>query len=228
MKIEGKLIRGIFIERPNRFLGRVEVSGEEHLCYVPNPGRMVELLQPGVEVYLKEEQVSGRKTGYDLVLVRQSFLVSIDSRVPNRLTEEAIRLNLLPEFCGYDLVRAEYVHGDSRFDFLLAGGNRQMLLEVKSCTLVQEGRALFPDAPTQRGRRHLHTLVAALKQSFDAAVLLVIQRADAENFSPNDETDPGFGAALREAASSGVKIYAYSCQVTLEEMNFLRRIPVIL
>lgn len=228
MKIEGKLIRGIFIERHNRFLGRVEVSGGEHFCYVPNPGRMVELLQPGMEVYLKEEQVSGRKTGYDLVFVRQSFLVSIDSRVPNRLTEEAIRLRLLPEFGSYDLVRAEYIHGDSRFDFLLSSGNRPMLLEVKSCTLVQRGRALFPDAPTQRGRKHLHTLVAALEQGFDAAVLFVIQRADAEIFSPNDETDPEFGAALRDAASRGVNVYAYICQVTLEEIDFLRKVLVVL
>jgi len=228
MKIEGKILKGTFLERPNRFLGKVEVSGEKHLCYIPNPGRMLELLQLGVEVYLKEESLSGRKTEYDLVFVKQSSLVSIDSRVPNRLTEEAIRLSLLPEFRGYDLVRAEHTYGDSRLDFLLARGDRQMLLEVKSCTLVKGGRALFPDAPTQRGQRHLRTLIAALEQGFEAAVLFVVQRADGESFSSNDETDPEFGAALREAASRGVKIYAYSCQVTLEEIGLLNRILIIL
>jgi sugar fermentation stimulation protein A len=226
MRIEGKIVKGIFIERPNRFLGKVEVERKEHFCYIPNPGRMVELLQPGVEIFLKEEPSSERKTEYDLVFVKQSSLISIDSRVPNRLTEEAIRLSLLPEFRGYDLVRAEYTHGDSRFDFLLSHGGRRMLLEVKSCTLVRGGRALFPDAPTQRGRRHLHTLIAALKQGFEAAVLFVIQRADAEIFSSNDETDPEFGAALREADSRGVKIYAYNCQVTLEEIGLLSRVAI--
>jgi len=228
MKIGGNLQRGIFIERLNRFLGEAEVSGKRHLCYIPNPGRMVELLEPGLEVYLKEKPTSGRKTGYSLVLVKQRLLISIDSTVPNRLAEEAIQLRLLPEFSDYDIVRAEHTYGDCRFDFLLSHGNRRMLLEVKSCTLVQGGRALFPDAPTQRGRRHLHTLIAALEQGLEAAVLFVVQRADAESFSPNNETDPEFGVALREAVSKGVKTYAYNCRVTPEEMNFLRRIPATL
>jgi len=228
MKIEGKLLKAAFLERPNRFLGKVEVSGKEHFCYIPNPGRMVELLQPGVEVYLKEEAAPGRKTEYDLVFVKQNLLVSIDSRVPNRLTEEAIQMRLLPEFSDYGLVRAENVYKGSRLDFLLSHGDRRMLLEVKSCTLVREGRALFPDAPTQRGRRHLHTLIAALEQGFETAVLFVVQRADAETFSPNDETDPEFGMALREATSSGVRIYAYNCRVALEKISLLNRIPVVL
>ena len=228
MKIEGRLLKGTFIERLNRFLGKVEVAGNDLFCYIPNPGRIVELLRLGVEVYLREEQVSGRKTGYDLIFVKHSHLISIESRVPNRLVEEAVLLGLLPEFSGYDLVRAEYTYGDSRFDFLLSHGDRRMLLEVKSCTLVRGGRALFPDAPTQRGQRHLRTFMSALEQGFDAAILLVVQRSDADSFSPNDETDPGFGAALREAASRGVKVYAHGCRVTLEEIGFINRVPVIL
>ena len=228
MRFRGRILKGVFLERLNRFLGRVEVSGREALCYIPNPGRMVELLGSGVEVYLREEHGPGRKTGYDLLLVRRGVLVSIDSRAPNRLVEEAIQAGLLPEFQGYDIIRAEYTYRGSRVDFLLSQGERRMLLEVKSCTLVEDGRALFPDAPTLRGRRHLHTLISALEQGLEASILFVVQRPDAEGFSPNDETDPEFGAALREAASKGVRIYAYKCQVTLDGMWFLGQVPVIL
>jgi len=228
MRIEGELLKGTFIERPNRFLGKVKAEGKEHFCYIPNPGRMVELLQPGVEVYLRKKQVVARKTGYDVVFVKQNLLVSIDSHVPNRLTEEAIRQRLLPEFDGYDLVSSEYIYEDSRFDFLLSHEDRRMLLEVKSCTLVRGSRALFPDAPTQRGQRHLRTFMSALEQAFEATVLFVVQRADAGSFSPNDDTDPEFGKVLREAASRGVRVYAYNCRVTFEEINFMNRIPIFL
>ena len=152
MKIEGRLLQGTFIERLNRFLGKVEVAGNDQFCYIPNPGRMIELLQFGVGVYLKEEQASARRTGYDLIFVKQSHLISIDSRVPNRLVEEAIPLGLLPEFSGYDLANAEYTYGDSRFDFLLSCRDLRMLLEVKSCTLVRGGRALFQTPQLSGGR----------------------------------------------------------------------------
>lgn len=228
MRFGGRILKGTFLDRPNRFLGRVETSGRERLCYIPNPGRMLELLQPGVEVYLREEPGLGRKTGCDLILVKRGVLVSIDSRAPNRLAEEAIRAGLLPQFSGYGLMRAEYPYEESRVDFLLSQGDRRMLLEVKSCTLVQGGRALFPDAPTQRGRKHLRTLIAALERGLEASFLFVVQRMDAEGFSPNDETDPDFGEVLREASSKGVKVCAYNCRVSLEEIRLLSRLPIVL
>jgi sugar fermentation stimulation protein A len=218
----------IFKARPNRFLGEVEIDGERALCFIPNPGRMKELLHPDAKVYVLEKTSEHRKTSLDLVLVDlDGLLVSIDSRVPNKVVAEAIKAGNLTEFIGMRIEKKETVFEDSRLDFGLSGKSVSMLLEVKSCTLVKEGGALFPDAPTERGRRHLHTLVRALDQG-RAAMLFLIQRSDAIAFGPNQETDPLFSDALREAAEDGVEVYAYSSKVTLQGVSIGGGLPVIL
>ena len=215
-----------FKMRLNRFLGEVETQGGRALCFIPNPGRMEELLRLDAKVYLLEMGSEHRKTRYDLVLVDSAgTLVSVDSRAPNRVVAEAIEGQRLPEFRGLRIRRREPVFEDSRLDFRLAGDSGSLLLEVKSCTLVEDETGLFPDAPTDRGRRHLNALVRALEAG-RAAVLFLIQRADADAFRPNGGTDPRFAEALREAAEQGVEVYAYNSNVTLRGVSVDRRVPV--
>lgn len=216
----------LFRERLNRFLGEVEIDGGRALCFIPNPGRMEELLRGGGRVYLLERPSERRKTRYDLVLVDLAgTLVSVDSRVPNRVVAEAIEEQRLPEFRGLRIERREPVFEDSRLDFLLSGGSGPLLLEVKSCTLVEDGVGLFPDAPTDRGRRHLRALMRARKAG-RAAVFFLIQRGDAGVFQPNGRTDPRFAETLREAAAGGVEVYAYNVNVSLRGVTIHRRVPV--
>ncbi|MFQ6013078.1 MAG: DNA/RNA nuclease SfsA [Thermoplasmata archaeon] len=202
-------MEAVFEERLNRFLVRVRRSGQSRLCHLPNPGRLRELLQPGARVLLRRRPRSRRKTGFDLVAVRQGEVwVSVDTRLPNQAVRGWLTQGALPEFRDYPVVRPEAPLGESRIDFLLRDG-RDCYLEVKSCTLVEDGIALFPDAPTVRGRRHVETLTAAVAEGLRAAVLFVVQRPDAATFRPRDETDPAFGEALRQARARGVEVYAY-------------------
>lgn len=156
MRFESPLVLAEFKARPNRFLGVVQVFNEQTLCFIPNPGRMEELLYPGAKVYLIEKNFEYRKTRYDLVIVDlEETMVSIDSRMPNRVIAEAIETDWLKEFDGMSIEKREHIYDNSRIDFLLRNGSNQLLLEVKSCTLVRGGIGLFPDAPTTRGSRHL-------------------------------------------------------------------------
>lgn len=226
MRFGGALVPASFKARLNRFLGEVDMDGGPALCFIPNPGRMEELLRIDAQVYLLERSSEHRKTRYDLVLVDlDGTLVSVDSRTPNRVVAEAIEARRLAEFRGLRIDKREPVFEDSRLDFRLADGSDSLLLEVKSCTLVEDGTGLFPDAPTERGSRHLHALVRALEAG-RAAVLFLIQRADATSFIPNERTDPLFADALREAATRGVEVYAYNSKVTFEGVSINRRVPV--
>ena len=229
IKIEGRTVRGVFLERPNRFLVLVKVGEKVLPSFLPNPGRMHELLVPGTRVILREVLKENRKTSYDLVGVfYEGQIVSVDSRVPNRLVLEALKNRDIEEFSEYDTVKPEYSYGHSRFDFFLSNDGEKCLLEVKSCTLVEDGVALFPDAVTLRGRRHVMDLAKALREGYRASVLCVIQRTDASLFAPNDETDPLFGQALREAAAKGVEVYAYAVEISSNfSQQFLSsRIPI--
>jgi len=227
MRFPGPLVPATFLDRPNRFLGNVQINGRHVQCFIPNPGRMKELLHHGAKVYLLERSSEKRKTGHDLVIVdHEGRLVSIDSMMPNRIVAEAIETGSIPEFHGLDVEKREYTCGDSRLDFLLRGETGQLLLEVKSCTLVRYGVGLFPDAPTARGSRHLMTLVGGLERG-RAAAFFLIQRADAECLEPNEEADPKFAANLREAHIRGVEVYAYTSEVTLEGVFLRERVPVI-
>lgn len=219
MLFNSKPLEGKLIERINRFLGIVDLKGNHVKSYIPNPGRMNELLYQGATVYLTENQGLLRKTNYDMVLVKTSnTLVSIDSRTPNIVVHEGIASKRMTEFKDFRVKRREPTFRDSRLDFLLENNGNKLLLEVKSCTLVEEGTALFPDAPTKRGLRHVNTLLKALT-SRRAAILIVIQREDAHVFRPHWEMDPEFSEGLRIADRQGVDVHAYSCEVTMKGVS---------
>lgn len=229
MKIEKPLVEGVFLWRDNRFRASVRVGDRVVAAHVPNSGRLTELFTPGRPVLLAEAEESKRLTKYDLLMVSlPGTLVSIDARLPNRLIEEAVISGRLEEFEGYTKVEREVRYGRSRLDLLLEGDDRRCWVETKSVTLAREGIGYFPDAVTSRGRRHLEELVELKGGRERAAILFVVQREDAKALSPYDESDPEFGAALREAVRSGVEAYAYSCCVSREEIAVRRRIPVLL
>ncbi len=226
MRFSGRLVPAVFQSRPNRFLGVVLVDGVETLCFIPNPGRMKELLYRGARVYLIPVQSESRKTQYNLTLVdHQGTLVSVDSNVPNRLVREAVDRGIIEPFKDFRVEKAEHTFGESRLDFLLESDSGKLLLEVKSCTLIRDGVALFPDAPTKRGSRHLLTLAKGLTQG-RSAVFFLIQRSDANSFRPNMETDPDFAANLKEANMKGVEVYAYSSRVDFDGVFLGSRVPI--
>ena len=213
------------IERSNRFLGIVELNGKKVKAFIPNPGRMHELMVPGTRVYVIPKEGDHRKTKFDLTLMEyNNTLVSIDSRLPNYMLKESIN-NGLDEFKGFHVDRAEPTFHDSRLDLKLTDGSNQVLLEAKSCTLVEDGIALFPDAPTKRGARHMNTLIKALEFG-RAAVCFVIQRNDAREWRPNAKMDPDFAEALRNAVKNGVEAYAYTCDINLETVSIMKRVSI--
>lgn len=224
-----KTVPAAFLSRPNRFIAVCRCQGEDVRVHVKNTGRCAELLLPGSEVWL-EPAVSGqRKTAYSLVAVqKRSRLINMDSQAPNRVAEEALKSGALclPGIGRADLVRRETVFGDSRFDFYLEGNGRRGFLEVKGVTLEEGGVCRFPDAPTERGVRHLHGLMEAKRQGYEAAVLFVIQMEDARYLLPNDATHPAFGEALRQAEKAGVAILARNCRVTPDSLTLWEPRPV--
>jgi len=227
IKIEGRTLRGVFQERPNRFLALVKVEDMILPSFLPNPGRMHELLTPGTEVILREVLKENRKTDYDLIGVfYNGQVVSVDSRVPNKLVLEALKNGDIEELSEYNVIKPEYGYGHSRFDFFLANGHQSCLLEVKSCTLVKDGVALFPDAETERGRKHVRDLVKAKKEGYRACMLFVVQRTDAHVFTPNDEIDLEFGKVLRDAAVEGVEVYAYYSEFVGNKINLKEKVKV--
>ena len=228
MKYDGELIQAKFKERPNRFLGVVELKGKATQCFIPNPGRMKELMIPDTKVYLVEKKGLHRKTDYDMKLVeKDGKLISVDSRLPNKIFAEAIMENKLEPFKEYSVTRTEPTFMESRLDFMLEKQDEQALIECKSCNLVEEGTALFPDAPTKRGQRHMNTLVMALTLG-RAGVVFIVQRDDAELFRPFKDRDPGFAGAIEKAVDEGVEIYAYTCNVDLQEIRIKDSIRVVL
>ena len=229
MIYDGEFIEGQFLERPNRFLSVVMVSGHKEFAHVPNPGRMKELLIPGVTVVLKKEDNPDRKTSYTLVMVyKNGVLVLLHTTLPNKLAATTIADGLLEEFRGYEVVRREVQYKNSRFDLLLSKDEKLCFVEVKSVSLVKGRTAMFPDAPTLRGTKHVHHLMDAMDDGYEAAILFLIQRHDADKFTTNDATDPKFAAALREAQNYGVKLCAYTCKVDIGRVEVHRQIEIIL
>lgn len=221
----GEILPAVFLSRPNRFIAHVLVEGEEVVCHVKNTGRCRELLRPEARVWLEKGTNPKRKTAYDLVTVEKGHrLVNMDAQAPNKIFGEwALQLE-----AGIRSVRPEVAFEDSRLDFLLETEQGRHYVEVKGVTLEEGGHVFFPDAPTERGVRHLHTLMRAVEHGHRATVFFVVQMADVLDFSPNDSTDPAFGQALRQAAAAGVQVLAFTCQVTPEEVTMDRQIPVIL
>ena len=225
MKYSG-LVKGVFRKRDNRFRATVSVDGLDTWAHVPNSGRLGELFTPGRPVWLTPAGSPNRKTSYDLRLVEfESVLVSVDARLPNPLFAEAIAEKTISGF-DYEKVRPEVTRGNSRLDFRLSGSNGVCWVETKSVTLVRDGTALFPDAPTARGRKHLEELMDIAAGGELAAVVFVVQRPDAMRFSVNRAEDPEFADALQQAADNGVSARAFACQVSLEEIFISDEIPV--
>ena len=211
-----------FLSRPNRFISECELDGEAVIAHVKNTGRCRELLIPGAGVYLDEPRDRVRKTKYDLVTVEKvlpdgrPLLINMDSQAPNVAAEEFLRKGgLYPKSTA---IRREYTVGKSRFDFRIEEGERITYLEVKGVTLEKDGVASFPDAPTERGVKHIEELIALREQGFGAAILFVIQMKGIVEFRPNDLTHPAFGDVLRRAKDAGVQIYAYDCMVCPDSM----------
>ncbi len=230
MKIDKKTIRARFIHRPNRFQAYVDIDGEETMVHVPNTGRCREILIPGTTVVLREENGESRKTKYDLIAgYKQDKIISIDSQIPNKVVAEALAAGRIAGLERYGLIEQEKTFGASRFDFRLTDeSDSRYFLEVKGVTL-EEGRvAMFPDAPTERGRKHLKELIEAVRSEGGAGVLFLIQMKDADCFRPHDERDSLFGEALREAAENGVDLYAYNCEVGEDHITLLERVPILL
>ena len=238
-----------FLARPNRFIAHVELDGREETVHVKNTGRCKELLLPGCTVYLEGSANPQRKTKYDLVAVEKArpglppLLINMDAQAPNKVFGEWMGAGLGEEL-GLPrpaLLRPETTWGNSRFDFYweescwgearerLCGTSevsRKGFVEVKGCTLEKNGLALFPDAPTLRGVKHLRELIACRREGYEAAVCIVVQMEGMTAFSPNDHTHPEFGAALREAAQAGVKVLAVECAVTADSLTMTRPIEV--
>ena len=205
------MVPGIFLARPNRFIAHVEIDGKTEICHVKNTGRCRELLPEGANVWCQQFNNPNRKTKFDLITVKKGHrLINMDSQAPNYAAKEWLLSGGLGEISE---LKAEYTHGDSRFDFSFLKDGRRCFLEVKGVTLENDGICAFPDAPTERGVKHLRGLTALAQEGHGAYVLFVIQMAGVAYLHPNDATDPAFGTALREAAAQGVHVLALDCVV---------------
>ena len=217
------MVPGVFLARPNRFIAKIEIGGHVETVHVKNTGRCRELLPAGAQVWCQESSNPNRKTNFDLITVRKGDrLINMDSQAPNIAAGEWLRAGGLGQIQN---LKAETFHGDSRFDFAFMKDGRQCFLEVKGVTLETDGVCAFPDAPTERGVKHLKGLTELAQEGYGAYVLFVIQMADVKYLHPNDATDPAFGAALREAARNGVQVLAMDCAVTENTMDL--RLPVL-
>lgn len=223
----GTVIPGRFLARPNRFIAQVETAEGIQTVHVKNTGRCRELLVPGAAVYLERGTNPSRKTAYDLIAVEKGdLLINMDAQAPNKVFAEwAGQGGFLPDVTA---VRPEFRYGDSRLDFCLETARGPHLVEVKGVTLEDGGAARFPDAPTERGVKHIRELQRAAEAGLDTTLFFVVQFQNAYSVSPNDVTHPAFGEALREAAACGVNVCAYDCLVTPDSLSIRREVPVIL
>ena len=218
------IVPGTFLSRPNRFIAHIEIDGQNTVCHVKNTGRCKELLTPGAAVWCEKSDNPARKTQYDLIAVQKgSRLINMDSQAPNKAAHAWLAKGGLGTL---ENLRAETTYGNSRFDFSFEKGGKRYFLEVKGVTLENGGICAFPDAPTDRGAKHLRELTALSKEGFGAYVLFVIQMSDVRYLHPNDNTDPYFGSALREAAKTGVQILAMDCAVTPDSMTLQNPVEV--
>ena len=222
--------KATFLSRPNRFIAECMLEGEQVTVHVKNTGRCRELLIPGVTVYLEEPSGRERKTKYDLVAVEKqlpggnTLLINMDSQAPNEAAAEFLRSGVI--FPDATSIRREVTKGNSRFDFLIEQGGKNIYLEVKGCTLENDGIASFPDAPTERGVKHIEELIALKNEGYGAAILFIIQMKGITEFRPNDGTHRAFGDALRRARAAGVDILAYDCIITPDTMTVDQPIEV--
>ena len=209
-----------FIARPNRFIAQVDVDGHTETVHVKNTGRCKELLIPGCTVFLTAPDSPGRKTKYDLVAVIKDngLLINIDSQAPNKVALEYLQAQ------NYDVIIPEYTYGDSRIDFYMEKGKKKYLMEVKGCTLERNGIGYFPDAPTERGVKHIHELIKAKKEGYHAILAFVIQMDGVVEVRANVETHPEFGTAWEEAKAAGIEIWFLTCHVSENGFSIIGKV----
>lgn len=216
---------GKFIARPNRFIALVEIDGCVETCHVKNTGRCRELLLPGVTLFLQETDNPLRKTKYSVIgVIKGERIINMDSQAPNKAVSEWLQSGGL--FRDITYLKAEKTYGNSRFDFYLETTDRKIYMEVKGVTLEENGVVIFPDAPTERGVKHIRELCECTREGYEAFIVFVIQMKDVKYFKPNDVTDPEFGKALRDAARHGVQILAVDCEVSGDRMVIKDNVPV--
>ena len=205
--------RASFVDRPNRFIVNIEIDGENRICHVKNTGRCKELLTTGAKILVQEMDIPARKTKYDLISVYKGNMpVNIDSQAPNKVFKEWVNGGGL--FSDIKHVKPEYKMGSSRFDFYIEADGRKSIIEVKGVTLERDGAAFFPDAPTERGVKHLRELIECKKEGFDAYIVFIVQMKGVFYVAPNMQMHPAFGEALGEASKNGVRVLALDCIVT--------------
>lgn len=219
--------KSCFLDRPNRFIAHVEMEGKTEVVHVKNTGRCAELLKPGAVVYVQDSQNPARKTRWDLIGVRKGErMINMDSQVPNKVVREWLEEGHL--FRNISRIRPEYTYGNSRFDLYVEADGKKILIEVKGVTLEENGVVRFPDAPSERAVKHVEELKEAVKAGYETYVFFVIQMKDVRYFTPNMDTHPAFGEALKKAAEEGVHILAYDCEVTEDSISIADEVPVIL
>ena len=215
--------KGVFISRPNRFIAEVEIEGIKHICHVKNTGRCKELLTEGAEVILEKPENTSRKTEYDLVAVyKNGMLINMDSQAPNKVFGEWAG----KYFSRATLIKPEHKYKNSRFDFYIEEADRKILIEVKGVTLEENGVVMFPDAPTERGVKHLRELIDAANNGYEAYIFFVIQMERCRYFTPNRSTHPEFADVLELASKSGVNVRAVNCRVTESGLEIDRMVDV--
>lgn len=219
------IMAGKFLARPNRFIAHVEIAGREEIVHVKNTGRCKELLLPGATVYVQHFPEGKRKTKYDLIAVeKQNLLINMDSQAPNKVVQEWLMEQ--EPFGKITYLKPECKHGDSRFDFYLETEAKKMFIEVKGVTLEEKGVVMFPDAPTERGVKHVQELCHCLEQGYEAAIVFVVQMSGMRYFTPNSRTHAAFAEALERAEACGVRMLALSCEVTPESLAINGEIPI--
>lgn len=222
----GIVKEAVFLSRPNRFIAETELDGQLERVHVKNTGRCRELLVKGARVFLCAGKNPARETKYDLIAVyKGDRLINMDSQAPNAVFYEYLQSG---GFGKFDFIKPEYKWGGSRFDFYAERAEERFLMEVKGVTLEENGRVYFPDAPTERGERHVHELIRAAGEGYKCSIVFVVQMENVESFSPNTLTHPAFGEALKLAKEAGVGIYAFDCRVEPDKMTVKSPVRIIL
>ncbi|MDD7663758.1 MAG: DNA/RNA nuclease SfsA [Eubacteriales bacterium] len=219
------ILPAVFVDRPNRFIAHVELNGRLEVCHVKNTGRCRELLIPGCRVYVQHQPSPTRKTAYDLIAVEKGErLLNMDANAPNRVFNEYVRAGRFLR--GWSVIRPETTHGDSRFDFYLESPGHRLFAEVKGVTLEDDGVMRFPDAPTERGVKHLEGLARCVQEGYEAWAVFVIQTEDVRWMEPNRRTHPAFADALRQAAQAGVHLLALDCHTEPDRLEICRPVEI--
>lgn len=219
------ILPAIFVDRPNRFIAHVELNGRLEVCHVKNTGRCRELLIPGCRVYVQHQPSPTRKTAYDLIAVEKGErLLNMDANAPNRVFNEYVRAGRFLR--GWSVIRPETTHGDSRFDFYLESPGHRLFAEVKGVTLEDDGVMRFPDAPTERGVKHLEGLARCVQEGYEAWAVFVIQTEDVRWMEPNRRTHPAFADAMRQAAQAGVHLLALDCHTKPDRLEIRRPVEI--